>query len=60
MNTLSFRQKPVCQPCANAQTLLELPPNSDFAIALDLPNDEDTAIIPNKDEVFAQAKENAS
>ena len=37
--------------------LLELPPNSDFAIALDLPNDEDTAIIPNKDEVFAQAKE---
>ena len=39
--------------------LLELPPNSDFAIALDLPNDEDTAIIPNKDEVFAQAKENA-
>jgi len=37
--------------------LLELPPNSDFAIALDLPNDEDVAIIPNKDEVFAQAKE---
>ena len=37
--------------------LLELPPNSDFAIALDLPNDEDVAIIPNKDEVFTQAKE---
>ena len=37
--------------------LLELPPNSDFAIVLDLPNDEDIAIIPNKDEVFAQAKQ---
>ena len=37
--------------------LLELPPNSDFAIALDLPADDETAIIPNKDVVFAEARE---
>ena len=37
--------------------LLELPPNSDFAIALDLQEDDYVAIIPNKDEVFAQAKQ---
>ena len=37
--------------------LLELPPNSDFAIALDLPADDETAIIPNKDVVFAEAKQ---
>ncbi|GJH39620.1 transporter [Capnocytophaga sp. HP1101] len=37
--------------------LLELPPNADFAIALDLPADDETAIIPNKDVVFAEAKQ---
>ena len=37
--------------------LLELPPNSDFAIALNLQEDDYVAIIPNKDEVFAQAKQ---
>ena len=35
--------------------LLELPPNSDFAIALNLQEDDYVAIIPNKDEVFAEA-----
>jgi len=37
--------------------LLELPPNSDFAIALNLQEDDYVAIIPNKDEVFAEAKQ---
>ena len=37
--------------------LLELPPNSEFAIALDLPADDEAAIIPNKDVVFAEAKQ---
>ena len=36
--------------------LLELPPTADFAIALDLPNDEQTAIIPNIEVVFEEAK----
>ncbi len=37
--------------------LLELPPNSDFAIALNLQEDDYVAIIPNKNEVFAEAKQ---
>ena len=36
--------------------MLELPPTADFAIALDLPNDEQTAIIPNIEVVFDEAK----
>ena len=58
MNMLSIQaENQYANRVLTLKQLLELPPNSDFAIALDLPNDEDTAIIPNKDEVFAQAKE---
>ncbi|MDO4881354.1 MAG: TolC family protein [Capnocytophaga sp.] len=38
--------------------LLELAPNSDFSIALDLQADDVVAIIPNKEDVFEQAKQN--